>query len=178
MVRFTMLAVAILVLTGATNARGQDTDEVKRLKEKVELLQSKLETATLKIEKLQAENEQLKAGGAKDLAKKPSLSDLLPEGKTITGTMISAQTGKEGTVTFVITDRDGKKYKATTTTVYMGVTTNGKTEGEISGSQMTCKSVGLANNLSATLVLKGEELSGIVTQANGAKSKVAFSVGK
>ena len=38
MIRFTMLAVALLTLVGASSARGQDTDEVKRLKEKIELL--------------------------------------------------------------------------------------------------------------------------------------------
>ncbi len=77
MVRFTMLAVALLVLTGASNARGQDTDEVKRLKEKVELLETKLKLAERDIQDLKKENDQLKASGAKDgAAKKEGLPTL------------------------------------------------------------------------------------------------------
>ncbi len=110
---FCLVFVFSVVLLSGANVRGQDSDEVKRLKERNELLETKLKLAELQLDQLKKEVEQLKAktpGGEKDVTKKQSLSDLLPEGKNITGTMVSAQTGKDGTVTFSITDRDGKKF--------------------------------------------------------------------
>jgi len=62
MLRFIMFVVVLLVLGGGSVARSQSTDEVKRLKEQIELLQAKLEAATLKIEKLEKELAASRAG--------------------------------------------------------------------------------------------------------------------
>jgi hypothetical protein len=75
MFRFTMLAVTLLVFAGAPNARGQETDEVKRLKERIELLEAKLKLAERENQDLKAENKQLKAGGAKKPADEPAVAD-------------------------------------------------------------------------------------------------------
>lgn len=72
MARFIGLAVAA-VLSAGTPAAGQDTDEVKRLKARIELLEAKLEVATLKVEKLEAENQRLlKAAGKAPAGDKPA----------------------------------------------------------------------------------------------------------
>ncbi len=60
MARVLMLVMAVVLIAGVSNARGDDTEEVKRLKKQVEDLQSKLKDASLKVEKLEAENMQLK----------------------------------------------------------------------------------------------------------------------
>jgi len=111
-----MLAVAIMVLAGASNARGQDADEVKRLKKEIELLQSKLETANLKIEKLQTENEQLKAGRSKTA--KAAAGDGFVVGTKLVGTVTRSWTANGKPVVvgddmeFEVTKRTGKEFTA------------------------------------------------------------------
>ena len=118
MIRFTMLAVALFVLTGASNVRSQDSDEVKRLKVKVELLEAKLETAKLKIEKLQKENEQLKASEAKDAVAKPVADDGFGVGTKLAGpyTKTWVENGNRMNVgeawEFEVTKRSGKEFTA------------------------------------------------------------------
>jgi hypothetical protein len=117
MARFMLLLPAIFALTGASNARGEDTEEVKRLKEKVELLQAKLEAANLKIEKLQKENDQLRAGGAKGAATRPA-GDVFAVGTKLVGTVQRswAANGKQvvmgDDVEMEVTKRSGAEFTA------------------------------------------------------------------
>ncbi|WP_020469671.1 hypothetical protein [Zavarzinella formosa] len=112
MVRFIKLAVLLLTLTSASNARGQDAD-VTQLKQHIELLQAKLEAANLKIEKLQEENKQLKAGGAKPGA------PLLKKDSVWEGTYVREEIPQGGNkvekfnsdAKFTIKKRDGDKYE-------------------------------------------------------------------
>ena len=136
MVRFPMLAVALLILAGASSARSQETDEVKRLKEKVELLQAKLEAATLRIEKLQAENDQLKAGGTA----KPAADDGFGVGTKLAGpyTKTWVENGKRMSVgvawEFEVTKRSGKEFTAA---IYEDDRKAGvEVEGTIDGGQV------------------------------------------
>ena len=115
MVRYTMLAVALLALTGASNARAQDTDETKRLKDKIELLETKLKLAERDIQDLKKENDQLKAGGAKGPAAR---DDGLGVGTKLAGTLTRSwiTNGKQmtagGGVEFEVTKRSGKDFTA------------------------------------------------------------------
>lgn len=61
MVRPMILALLVSV-AGASGAGGQDPDEVKRLKERVDLLEGKIKSAEREIQNLKREYEQLKAG--------------------------------------------------------------------------------------------------------------------
>lgn len=83
--RIIFLTIAILSFVGPSSAWGQDSEEVKRLKKEIELLQSRLETANLKIEKLEAENRKLKEGGEIESAGKLTLSDRLKAGTIAAG---------------------------------------------------------------------------------------------
>jgi len=158
MIRFTMLVVPLLVLAGAPNALGQDTDEVKRLKAQVELLQAKLEVANLTIEKLEVENQKLKAGGEVEGKAKKSLSDRLPAGTSIVGTYkLPGVNGESGTATLTIAERDGNKVKGT----YKAEGGPGfEFEGTISGNTMTGKSIGSAVQKSLTVSMRGDALDG------------------
>src|SRR5438045_4137130 len=62
MVRPLILAV-VLSVAGASGAGGQDADEIKRLKERIELLEAKIKSVERDIQNLKRENEQLKGGG-------------------------------------------------------------------------------------------------------------------
>lgn len=58
-----MILSVVLSVAGASGAGGQDADEVKRLNERIELLEGKIKSAEREIQNLKRENEQLKAGG-------------------------------------------------------------------------------------------------------------------
>jgi len=79
--RFTILAMVVLVSAELTNSRGQDTDEVRRLKERIELLEAKLKLAEKENELLKKEMEILK----KEAKIKPDTgSDPKPDAKART----------------------------------------------------------------------------------------------
>lgn len=80
--RFIVLTATLAVVASISPVRADDTEEVKRLKARIELLEAKLETANLKIEKLEQENNRLRKGAdnlpAKDA--KPKYTHLFNEG--------------------------------------------------------------------------------------------------
>ncbi len=78
MVRFFVLALVLAAAATVTPVPAADTADVTLLKAKVEALEAKLEAANLKLEKLQRENAELKAAGAK--AGKPSGVDPVDPG--------------------------------------------------------------------------------------------------
>ena len=187
MIRFTMLAVALLTLVGASSARGQDTDEVTRLKEKIELLQAKLETAALKIEKLEKELALTTKGGEKPVAaaKATPLSDILVAGAVLsnksehTAGPFRGATGK-GTLT--ITSREGNSFKGTTTWVSDQDKSSGSGEiaGTISGNSATWKAVDnpVQNEVKGTLRADGSYIDAIGKNAKGTVIKVTLKVEK
>lgn len=169
MARLTILAMAMLILTGASTSHGQDTDEVKRLKEKIELLEAKLEAANLKVEGLQRENEELKnqaaqpKAGLKVARNQSLLSDRLQSGTVLNGTYYFQVGGERGTTTLTITERDGNKVKGTykpkkleSAEAYPGFTF----EGVIKGNALEAYSVGSANRKKMALTLRGNALDG------------------
>jgi hypothetical protein len=117
MSRLALLTVALVLLAGASNAHGQDSEEVKRLKKEIELLQAKLEAANLKIEKLQKENEQLKAGGAKAPAVKAVEKDAFAKDALFTGRRIMGK-DIEQHLSMVVTKRDGTQFEGELTIEY------------------------------------------------------------
>ena len=148
MVRFALLAVALLVATATSQARGQDSDEVKLLKKEIALLQAKLEAATLKIEKLEKENQQFKRDGkgSTPVGQKRSLSDRLADGVVVKGDFASTNLGKDdylGKSTLTISERKDNAFKGT-----FLATAEGKpnfeyeVSGTITGSRVDIKSVG------------------------------------
>jgi hypothetical protein len=169
MVRFTVLAMALLVVAGVPGARAQDADEVKRLKARIELLEAKLEAATLKIEKLEEANRQLKAGGAKGqpAAKaggQRTLSDILTEGTTIRGDY-RFSTGNRGSGEWSLTikERMGKKFKGLYTVRQLqpekGEGAEADAEGEIDGDRITFRPVNTAKMMAtATGRLKNDAI--------------------
>lgn len=180
MIRLALLAVSLVVLPGASGVRGQDTEEVKKLKERIELLEAKLKQAEIEIAQLRAKT----PGGEKEAPKKASLSDLLTVGKILSGNYRSAKgNGLEGGGEVVITigERDGKKVKASGVLKPSSKDAQNITidyEGEIEGVRLTLRSVGKANKSSATLSLKGESLEGAWSNMTGDKGTMAFKLSK
>ncbi len=151
MERFALVVVALIVLMGASDACGQETDEVKQLKVQIELLEAKLEAANLKIEKLEQENQQLKAGGktSAPAGRKPSLSERLTAGTVIKGDFITTNMGKDnvrGKATLTVSERKENTFKGT-----LLATVEGKPDlehevtGTITSTGVASKSVSAPN---------------------------------
>lgn len=104
MVRFIVLVV-VLTLAGGSSVRGQDAEEVKRLKARIELLEAKLEAATLKIEKLERENQKLQKEAGKQPAgdAKPTHTDRMNAGAEEVEYVLEKVTRNGREVTVVIT---------------------------------------------------------------------------
>jgi hypothetical protein len=157
-----VLVVLVAALSGAS-ARGEDTDEVKRLKEQKELLETKLKLADLQIEKLKKEIEDLKAQkpGEKEVAKQ-QLSDLLPEGATLSGTWKTLDGKHFGDATPIIAERDKANIKGSF--VILDKQNLNKIEYSVKGTvkekTLELTSYGGADKLTVKLTMKGEELSG------------------
>jgi hypothetical protein len=114
MTRFVLLCLAFAV--GAPITRGQDSEEVRRLKKEVELLQRELKVANAEIEQLKKENDQLKAAAKGVVAPKVAaggprvLSDMLTEGVTISGDFRFIGIDKKGDWALTIKKRSGKDF--------------------------------------------------------------------
>ncbi len=108
MVRFTLLGVALLIVVGASDARGQEPAEVKRLEKEIELLKRELKAAREENDLLKKEVERLKA-----IAAVPAAKGGLQPGSEWVGTIKYDDPGL-GTTEFrlVVTKRDGKTVTA------------------------------------------------------------------
>jgi hypothetical protein len=71
MIRFPVLALALLALTSASSARGQETDEVKRLKREIELLERELKVARSENDLLKAKITEFEKGQSKKGSEPP-----------------------------------------------------------------------------------------------------------
>ncbi|OWK35204.1 hypothetical protein [Fimbriiglobus ruber] len=184
MVRFTMLAVALLVLTGTSNARGQDTDEVKKLKKEVELLERELKVARVENEQLKREIEQLKAAKTttkKEEPQKKTLSELLPTETTLSGDYAGEKAGSErGTFAVTITERTGNKVKGTWLAKPDMKEAYPEREivGEISDNKLVLRPVNTVTKWTCTMYLKGQALEGYNVFPDGNRVKVALKVAK
>lgn len=181
MERFTLLAMALMLMIGASDARGQDADEVKRLKAQVELLQAKLEAANLKIEKLEKENQQLKLGGKAPVpeGRKSSLSERLTQGTVLGGDFATTNMGKDnfrGKATLTVSDRKDNNIKGK----FLG-TADGKPDfefevtGTINGNGVSIKSVGAPNPFTLIGQLRDEYLT-LQFSGPSTKATIKFKV--
>ncbi|MEI7921867.1 MAG: hypothetical protein WCJ40_08165 [Planctomycetota bacterium] len=165
-----VIVLALLGGAGAFEVHGQQTTDVKKLQDRIDLLERQLKVSEKENEVLKREIEQLKTSQSKSDSAEPvvksksSLSDRLADGMTLTGTYFDPNQDK-GEARMIITERDGKKikgkYAATsskTGEVYPGFSF----EGEIVGNRMIAKSVGSANKRTMTMFLKGNSFEGTV----------------
>lgn len=113
MTRFALSAVALIVAAGMP-VRGDDLDETKRLKERIELLAGKLKNAEKEIELLKKELELAKKGGPA----KPRADDGFGVGTKLVGTATWSWVagGKRvvlgNDVEFEVTKRSGTEFAA------------------------------------------------------------------
>lgn len=180
MSRFVLAFLIVLIYVASSDVRAQDADEVTRLKEQIELLEEKLKLAEKENELLRKEIEQLKSGPPRGReTAKSSLSDLLPEGKVLNGDYRIFGRTEVGEVTITISDRDGKKVKASgITQIADKEPVDHDLEGEIKGNQLILRSVGGAGKINLTVTLKGEALEGGWVGSNGGRGTVGFKLSK
>lgn len=155
------LAVLFSVLTlGGASARGQDSDELKRLKARNAELEAKIKKLEADKAELQKQLDQLKKAGDEPDGAKKTLSDRLPVGQVLAGE-IRINDGTVHTLSVKVTERSGKKVKAT-----LSFTNRDKKvveiplEGEVNGVRLSLKSVGMVTHRSLSVNLKGEVLEG------------------
>lgn len=109
MARFMLVPVVLFLLASGPAVRGQDTNETKRLKERVELLETKLKLAEKENELLKKELEAFKKGKA---------DDGFGVGTKLVGTLtrsalVNGKPWVEGSdVEFEVTKRSGKEFTA------------------------------------------------------------------
>ncbi len=112
MARYIGLGLALLIAASASLTRAEDSDEVKGLKARIELLEAKLKLAELENDRLKAEVAKLGGKPAAKVAKK-SLSDMLVAETVLKGNWRARQgrqgAGDGGDAVLTITSRDGKK---------------------------------------------------------------------
>ena len=167
MIRYLTLSAALVFASLANAARGQDVDEVKRLNDRIALLEQQLDLAKQENELLRREIEQLKGGDPKPepakTKQRASLADRIPAGTVLTGTYAYlAPNGERGTATLTITEQDGKNvrgtYRPTSSTgeVYPGF----DFVGTLTKSTLTVMSVGSAVRKKLILTLNGNGLEG------------------
>lgn len=114
MYRFTILLTSLLMVAGTTSVRGQDIDEVKRLKERIELLETKLKLSEKENELFKKEVELLKAdAGKKQVAKPAAENDTFAEGAILSGkrTMTRGDDSWQQTMVLIVTKRDGTSFE-------------------------------------------------------------------
>lgn len=185
MVRYFVAAAVTFLFTSAPCARAEDSDEVKRLKERMELLETKLKLAEKENQLLRKEIELLKSGQpapGKSTSKK-SLSDRLPDGTVISGVYRQFGIAGKGEIAVTITGRDGNKVKGTTSLKFTDPdgkvrASEGNVEGEINGVLLTLKSVGGSSKVNMTLTLKGDALEGTWSSSAGGKGTVGFKLAR
>lgn len=164
--------LAAWALTTA-GARAEDASEVKRLKEKIELLEAKLKVAEAEIERLKS------AKPEKPPAGKTSLSDRLKRDVVLTGDWKYEKGGTYGTVTLQITHRDGDKVKAIWVSKIKGKSLGDEPmEGDINGTLLTLKRVGSAIQLNMSASLEGDVLKGTISHSDAGKGKVSLTLPK
>lgn len=155
MIRSILLATGFFVAAGVSHVRGQNADEVSRLKERIELLELKLKVAEREIQDLKEENRKLKGGPA--MEKTRTLAEVLTSGAMIQGEFkFSNPEMTEGQWKLKIDERTGGrfkgKYSAKITKPNKSDPVEVDAEGTISGNQITFSPV---NTVKMTATVTG-----------------------
>src|SRR5262245_39966832 len=96
MARGVVLAVVLLVAFVAPGASGQDTEEVKRLKDRVAILEAKVKRAEAENAQLKQEVAQLKAAAKDGFAKGAVFDGRRQSGGKVTHTLKLEVTSRQG----------------------------------------------------------------------------------
>lgn len=182
--------VTILAFAISQRATAQDGGNVEELQKQVEILKKENELLKKEVEllkkELEAKDEEhnekpevVKKGRSRG----PSLSDLLTEGKVLSGTYRESMGVGRGDITFSISERNGNKIKGTASMRHIDNATNRETtstaeaEGVINGSRFSWVTVGSANRHQATTTLvRGVALEGTYKTVGGQVGTVAFKL--
>lgn len=182
-------ALAAVLFLVPSMSRAQDSDDVANLRKQLELLKKENELLKQENALLKKENELLKQeakakrGGAQDTKETTSLPELLSEGTVLQGPFRNAQGEGTGDVTLTISERDGNKFKGRLLIVHKEKfvkvgTTEGEVEGVISGNRMSLSTVGTANKINASLLLRSGALEGTYKQQSGDSGTIGLRVSK
>ena len=183
MFRYASMAV-LLGLVFFPAARGQDTDEVKRLRDTVAVLEAKLKLAEKEVELLKREVEQLKGKQAAAKEGKKSLSDLLPAGTVMEGDFRMKSSDKasgkaSGKAVVTIRKRNGNKFEGAWTVTLDGVERGPvEFEGEVSGGRITFRSVDSVNKSTMSGEVTGGSLELDWASNNNLRAKVVLKLPK
>ena len=183
MVCYRPAIMVLALLLSAPNVRGDDSDEVKRLKERIELLETKLKLAERDIEDLKKENASLRSNqpASEKPSSKKTLSERLPEGTVASGAYNQFGLKGRGETTLTVTGREGNKLTGTmhlkfTDAAGKVTEKEGNVEGEINGILLTLKTAGEAGKVSLTVSLRGNVLEGKWSSSAGGKGNVGFKL--
>ena len=189
---FRMLAVALVIVAAGTTARGQDSGEVPKLKERIEQLEKDLKSAKRlnnslerQVERLEKQVEQLESqlpeSGEKQRAKKTSLSDLITADSVLVGEFKNGTGTETGKMKITIKEINGKKFKGTGSTNWENHP-NWDLNHDIAGEiieQNTLKMdrVGTAKKFPVEVTLKADGgLEGKWSNANGEAGTIGFTI--
>lgn len=167
------LVIGTVLVAGllAAAARADDSTEVKRLKERIELLEAKLKVA-------EAEVERLKAAKGEGASASQTLSARLKVDAVLSGDW-KYERGGNGTVTLLVTHRDGDKVKATWKSKIKGKAIPDELmEGSVNGTLLTLKKVGSTTQLNMSASLDGDVLKGTISHTDAGKGKVTLTLPK
>jgi len=183
------MTLAIMSFMSLPSSEAQDAPKVEDLQKEIEILKKENELQKKEIELLKKElqSKSVESDEKPEPAKKgrtrgPNLSDMMLEGKVITGTFRESKGESKGDITITISERNGNKFKGTST--IRVVDWNGKVidsapeiEGVINGSRFTWTTIGSANRINSTLILvRGQALEGTYKTIGGQVGSVAFKL--
>jgi predicted RNase H-like nuclease (RuvC/YqgF family) len=191
---FRMLAVALVFVAAGTIARGQDSGEVQKLKERIEQLEKDLKSSKSlndslerQVERLEKHVEQLEAklpDSEKESTKKPTLTELLTVGTILQGDLLvksSKDKAMENSynfkMTITISEKNGQKFKGGSVAVHPdGNKFEADVEGKIDGKLVVIQRVNTAKKMNMKLTLKGDGVDGRWESAVGDSGTVAFKL--
>jgi hypothetical protein len=176
MLRRTLLVATLAIVPGGPAARGGDPDDVRKLNDRIELLEAKLELAEKEIALLRREIDGLKPKG--EVAKR-ALSELLSDGTLLSGDYKFANAKvPPGEVTVTIKSRDGQKFKGTHAAVTKNIRTTAEIEGEIDGNRIAYKRIGTGPKFGVTGTMNGETVECEFTDEAGDVASMRLKVAK
>jgi hypothetical protein len=176
MLRHLLMTTSLILVLGGSQVRGQDADELKKLKERADALEAKLKQAEKENDALRKDNEILKA----KVGEKRTLYDRIPAGTVLAGDYKFTSTTKlpNGELVLTIKERDGKKFKGTHVATSKDGTLTADIEGVINGDTLTYSRVNSVELFTVEATLKGETLECKFTDANRLKADMKLKVPK
>lgn len=178
MPRHTVLPALVALILVAPGVRGTDSDDVKRMRERIDLLETRLKLAEAEMEAMKKEIEILKGRnglGGRERAR--TLSDILQDGATIAGdfrfTNVKVAPGE---ISLTVKDREGKKFRGTYRAKSHQSEFVSDVEGEITGDQITFKGVKSVHKFTVTGAVKGESLPCTFVDDDGGRAEMTFKL--